>query len=478
MAGALVAPPACLQQEPNPAGDAGLRCCLYRRLHVHAPAVAAVSAPGGRKGRLGPGHKSTSLRGFDVICPCLDPRSGARVTRLSPVRDLAFRHNSAAQVLTPRRSSPLPPISRIEEKGQARRCQRLRKNLRAAYADIVPILAEQCRNLKQLIQEDDLEKYLDVYEISNPDMQEAALGYSESEFDDAETLKVLRILQYRLSILRRVYLCSLLAMEADGGKPDFARWSTVVDSMLNTARPVGEWSEKFNRVLAEEEQFVLPSPAKVAPTPARDKIRNSVRKLSGLSSGIRGLQAKMQVLREETNKSLEDTEDVTDLGHSLLAQYDSIGADLKSLVQAWEAGKNALALNIDRHERRISQASSGLRSPVPSLGGLTAVDEGSPSDALRALNGDLLSPHQSAPSSDQGSTSDDEVFEAIALPKTRATMSREERMQKIQDDRARQASLREQRDASTNMLRELESVINLRPHRVSAPPAGARVTSL
>ena len=89
----------------------------------------------------------------------------------------------------------MPPISRIEEKGQARRCQRLRKNLRAAYADIVPILAEQCRNLKQLIQEDDLEKYLDVYEISNPDMQEAALGYSESEFDDAETLKVLRILQ-------------------------------------------------------------------------------------------------------------------------------------------------------------------------------------------------------------------------------------------------------------------------------------------
>ncbi|KNG44609.1 proliferating cell nuclear antigen pcna [Stemphylium lycopersici] len=376
-----------------------------------------------------------------------------------------------------RLSSPLPPISRIEERGQARRCQRLRRSLRAAYADVIPVLSQQCHILKPLIQEDDLEKYLDVYEISNPDLQEAALGYSASEFDDAETLKALRTFQYRLSTLRRVYLCSLLAMEADGGKPDFPRWSTVVDSMLNTASPVGQWSEKFNRVLAEEEQFVLPSPAKVAPTPGREKIRNSVRKLSGLSSGIRGLQAKMQVLREETNKSLEDTEDVSELGHSLLAQYDSIGADLKSLVQAWEAGKNALALNIDRQERRISQASSGLRSPVPSLGGLTAVDEGSPSDALRALNGDLLSPQQSAPSSDQGSASDDEVFEAIAIPKTRATMSREERMQKIQDDRIRQASLREQRDSNTNMLRELESVINMRPHRLSAPPRG-RVTSL
>jgi hypothetical protein len=364
----------------------------------------------------------------------------------------------------------------MEEKGQSRRCQRLRRSLRAAFADMIPILAEQCGTLKQLILEDDLEKYLDVYEISNPDLQEAALGYSEAEFEDAETLKALRMLQYRLSTLRRVYLCSLLALEADGGKPDFARWSTVVDSMRSLARPAGQWSEKINAILAEEEQFVIPSPVHITPTPGKEKLRNSVRKLSGLSQGIRGLQAKMQVLREETNKSLEDTEDVHELGRHLMTQYESIGADIKSLVQAWEAGKTGLALNIDRQERRISQASSGLRSPVPSLGGLTAVDEGSPSDALRALNGDLLSPQQSAPSSDQGSNSDDEVFEAIAIPKTRATMTREERMHKIQEDRVRQASAREQRDASTNMLRELESVINLRPHRGTGP--GGRITSL
>lgn len=379
-----------------------------------------------------------------------------------------------------RLSSPLPPISRIEEKGQARRCQRLRRSLQAAFADIVPTLGEQCGLLRQLIQEEDLEKYLDVYEISNPDLQEAAQGYSASEFEDGESLKALRTLQYRLSTLRRVYLCSLLACEADGGTPDFTRWSTVADSILNLARLIGQWSETFNRTLAEEEQFaVAPSPNKAAPTPGREKIRNSVRKLSGLSQGIRGLQAKMQVLREETNKSLDDTEDVTELGHHLMTQYESIGADLKSLMQAWEAGKNALVLNIDRRERRISQASSGLRSPAPSLGGLTAVDEGSPADALRALNGDSLSPQQSAPPSDQGSNSDDEVFEAIAIPKTRVTMSREERMQKIQDDRARQASFREQRDANTSMLRELESVINLRPHRATHPGhPGGRVTSL
>jgi hypothetical protein len=221
---------------------------------------------------------------------------------------------------------------------------------------------------------------------------------------------------------------------------------------------------------------MLPSPQRAQPNPTRERLRNSVRKLSSLSQGIRGLQAKMQILREESNKTLEESEDVTELGTHLMSQYESIGADLRSLIQAWEAGKNALAVNINRHERRISQASSGLRSPVPSLGGLTAVEEGSPSDALRALNGELLSPDQSAPSSVEGSNSDDEVFEAIAIPKTRLNMSREERMHKIQEDRARQASAREQRDASKNMLKELESVINLRPQRMTMP--ASRVTSL
>lgn len=373
-----------------------------------------------------------------------------------------------------RLSSPLPPISRLEEKGQARRCHRLRRSLHTIYAEAIPILLDQCATLKPLILPDDLERYFDVYDVSSADLSEARQGYSDSEFEDAETLKALRILQYRSSTLRRVYLCSLLSLEADGGKPDFVRWGSTVDSILGLALATGEWSGRINRILSEEQNFVLPSPLKTQPTPDRERLRNSVRKLSSLSHGIRGLQAKMQILREESNKSLEESADVTELGSHLMAQYESIGSDLKSLVQSWETGKSALALNIDKHERRISQASSGLRSPVPSLGGLTAVDEGSPSDALRALNG--LSPRPSAPPSADGSNSDDEIFEAIAIPKTRMTMTREERMHKVQEDRARQAILREQRDASNNMLRELESVINLRPQRMSAP--GARVTSV
>jgi len=125
-------------------------------------------------------------------------------------------------------------------------------------------------------------------------------------------------------------------------------------------------------------------------------------------------------------------------------------------------------LGLDRREsRRISQASSsGLRSPVLSLGGLTAVDEalGSPSDALRALNGELpiLDHSSGSAASPSGSTSDEEIFEAIAMPRTRMSLTREQRMAKLQEESARMANFRERREQGLSMIRELESVMNSR----------------
>ena len=189
-----------------------------------------------------------------------------------------------------------------------------------------------------------------------------------------------------------------------------------------------------------------------------------------LSSGIRGLQAKMQILREETNRSIEQSEDLTDLGPSLMAQYESIGTDLKELMQAWEAGKAALQSSLTKQERRISR-SSGMWSPMSSIGGLTAVEEdGGPADALKALTGDSKSNRSSMATT----PSDDEVFEAVAMPRQRSTLTREERILKMQEERERQAALRANRDANTSMLRELESVISLRPKKNNT----ARITSI
>lgn len=256
------------------------------------------------------------------------------------------------------------------------------------------------------------------------------------------------------------------------------RWRRGSDAMSRLAEEITQATEKINQVLHDMETLAVPTtPAhKTSHTPTREKMRSQVRKISTLSTGIRSLQAKMQILREETNRSIERSDDLTDLGSDLMTQYESIGTDIKELMEAWELGKASLQSNITKQERRISLASSGLRSPVSSLGGLTAVEEdGTPADALRALNGDLLSDTSNRSSMAASSPSEEEIFEAVAVPRLRSSLTREERIAKLHEDRERQATARAARDANTSMLKELESVINLRPRRTTVDQ---RVTSI
>ena len=370
-----------------------------------------------------------------------------------------------------RLATPLPPASRIEDNATSRRCVRVRKSLYKAYTNVSAQCTSAVDVLRTLIDEDDLERYFEVYDINSADAQEALNPTTLDILEqDPESLKSLRVLSSRAGVLRRVTLSCLMALEADGGKSDFYRWRTATEAMSSVSTAVGTSAEKIQQCLSEMTEIA--TPASPSPSrPAKDRLRGQVRKISMLSSGIKTLQAKMQVLREETNRSIEQSADLVDLGPNLMAQYDSVGEDLKELMSAWEAGKCALQTNITKQERRISLASSvGFRSPVSSLGGLTAVDEdGGPAEALKALTGEATSNRSS-----MATASEDEVFEAIAMSRQRSVLTREERISKMHEERERQAIFRTQRDANTSMLRELESVINLRPKK----PGIARITSV
>jgi len=203
-------------------------------------------------------------------------------------------------------------------------------------------------------------------------------------------------------------------------------------------------------------------------TPGREKRRTQFRKLNSLSTGIRGLQAKLALLREESERTLNEAEDVSELGASLMTQYESIGEDLKMLQQTWEEGKAALASGIDRNEKRLSSIST-LLSPVTSLSGLTTVDEGGAVEAFKALTGE--SPPSSTFGSAPGEQEEAEVFEAVSVQqRPRSLLTREERIMKMKEDREKREAARESAEANRGMLRELEMVINLRPKRATMPP--------
>jgi hypothetical protein len=208
-------------------------------------------------------------------------------------------------------------------------------------------------------------------------------------------------------------------------------------------------------------------------TPGKERWRAQLRKINSLSAGIRGLQAKLQLLREESDMALNDSSDISELGPDLMVQYESIGVDLKELMSAWEEGKAALALGIDRNEKRLSSMST-LFSPTSSMSGLTTVDEGGADEALKALTGEI----PRASDLDQSDPETQEVFEAVALPRARSMLTREERIVKMREDREQKAQARQQMDATRGMLRELETVINLRPRNRTSLPLGGRIVSM
>ncbi|KAL2885411.1 proliferating cell nuclear antigen [Ceratocystis lukuohia] len=378
-----------------------------------------------------------------------------------------------------RLSTPLPPISRIEDKSQTRKCNRLRKALKTSFMAVMDEYIQTSVVVKGFCEQLDLEKYYDIYDVSDLDMSDALQGFSSIDLEDGESLRVLKILAARFQTIRKMFLCSLLALDVKSESDDLLRWTTVVEALRTLNETTRNTFDRLSNILSDDEFLPMPATPKIPSTPGRERWRSQLRKLNSLSTGIRGLQAKLALLREESDHSLNESSDISELGPHLMSQYDSIGNDLKELITTWEEGKAALAQCIDRNEKRLSSVSGlMLLSPTSSLSGPTAYDDSSTTsggrlDALRALTGESPAPLSSADL--------EQVFEAVAMPpsRPRSMFTREERIAKMKEERERRQSIRERTDANKGMLRELEMVINLRPrNRVSAPATSGPISPM
>lgn len=367
-------------------------------------------------------------------------------------------------------SAPLPPISRMEDKTQTRRCSRLRKAVKGSLAEMIKQYLKVSTAVKAFAEQIDLEKYHDVYDISDFDISDAMQGFTDKEFEDPDSLRTLKIAAARFHTIRKIFLCTMLAYEATGDNTDFLRWSTAVEGFRKLNEATEESLARIRYLLSEGETFPTIQETKFPLSPGREKRRSQFQKLNSLSTGIRGLQAKLALLREESERTLNEAEDVSELGFSLMSQYESIGQDLKMLQQAWEEGKAALASGIDRNEKRLSSLSTML-SPATSLSGLTTVEEGGAAEAFKALTGE--SPCSSSFGSAKGDFDEAEVFEGVSLPpRPRSMFTRDERIVRMKEERERRESAKQEVEASRGMLRELEMVINLRPKRATMPAPG------
>ncbi|PGH14221.1 proliferating cell nuclear antigen (pcna) [Helicocarpus griseus UAMH5409] len=358
-----------------------------------------------------------------------------------------------------RLSTPMPPITRLEEQTQTRRCLRLRRILSECLTEMLERYLDTKRHLRQFTDTVNLEKYYDIYDISPVELEETRTSLADNAMEDKTSLRSLRHLFSRVYSARKATFCCLLALPADGGEDDITNWGAAVEEMQRLATTNGVCVQRLAAILNEQDNNIVPPSPQTKVTPNKDRHRAQLRRLNSLSQGIRGLHAKMQLIREESDASLERATDDADFGTTLTTLYESIGADLRGILQEWEAGKSSLLATLENPERLSRSTNSMLKtpsSPTLSLGGVTAV-EGGPAEALRALTGE-----DSSNQSPDSNMDDDEVFEAVAMPRKRSSMTREERIARMKEERAKHAAAREKSDANTHMLRELETSFHSR----------------
>jgi hypothetical protein len=147
----------------------------------------------------------------------------------------------------------MPPISRLEDRAHTRKCVRLRRALKASYANVLDTYNQVSTVIKGFSEQTDLEKYLDIYEISDFDISDAGRGFNEDEFDDVESLRTLKIVACRFHTVRRLFLCILLALDATGESQDLLRWTTAVEALRKLNGCTKEAYNKLSNILSEEE---------------------------------------------------------------------------------------------------------------------------------------------------------------------------------------------------------------------------------
>lgn len=126
------------------------------------------------------------------------------------------------------------------------------------FSDTINAYCQASTVVKGFSEQLDLEKYCDIYDISDFDLSDAMQGFSEDEFDDLESLRTLKILAARFYTIRKIFLCSLLALEANGDDNDLMRWTTAVEALRSLRETTAAAFERLRGILVEEECTSVP----------------------------------------------------------------------------------------------------------------------------------------------------------------------------------------------------------------------------
>ncbi|KAI8143223.1 Mysoin-binding motif of peroxisomes-domain-containing protein [Fennellomyces sp. T-0311] len=371
-----------------------------------------------------------------------------------------------------RLSTPLSPISRIEQSTKSRRCNVLRNRLAGMLRRAFIVYEEGIIDLIDHVNKNNLSRLYEMYNVRSV----ASLSSIDKIEEDSSgvSLERLRALAQLMHAKRRECMMQFLALDImseghDSIRRDYEAGWKGVNTVL---RMLEDETKSFVNDIMDALQTELYKPLVDTPGPLNGptsvmdgRLRPFLHRLSSLDQQMRTLEAKFYLCNDDIRQltsgdNVENETSVEDLRDRLKREYMSIQQDFSQMVVEWEAGREALLGFLDPPELDPSPSSSAsshkegtnLPSPLPSPS-LEAQEK--PFDSEDNGLFDLPLPARAS------------VFEAVAdaverNAGNRSTKSRAERIAEMRAKREQEVRERSTRMDSQNMVHELKNVLGRR----------------
>ncbi|KAH6660135.1 Mysoin-binding motif of peroxisomes-domain-containing protein [Truncatella angustata] len=369
-----------------------------------------------------------------------------------------------------RLSLPLPPISRLEnnDNGQALKSLKLRQALNQCFQDVIQIYYQTAQVIRDFAHQEQLKSNDNGFKCDTEKINDYMVRYVNMSPDDAQKTGQLRETLQLSRETRKMFLVGLMSLESTGSKTELLDYTTALQGIIDCQSKTREAYNNLKSALLPDRATGSDRNSASPLSPRHMKWKHQIDKVGGMNMNIRTIQAKMYSLLEESKKTLDTADDVSELGHMFMSRYDNIGKDIEDLMESWEAGKASLAKNINKNERRVSSMSS-IMSPTidPSMEAVRE-ESGDADDGVSAawdkLTGGELPPagmaDDSSPTSPRPMVM--ETFEAIAAPRPRSTLTRTERIARAHEDRQAREAERAQAMQRGHVMGELRDVLKSR----------------
>ncbi|GAB5591486.1 hypothetical protein Unana1_06386 [Umbelopsis nana] len=362
-------------------------------------------------------------------------------------------------------TTPLPPISRIEQNSKHRRCQETRKKLYILLNRAIFKLNCSIANVTSLVDESTVLHLYDLYNahsgVDPTILMESQTPMMQVQDVDKLSLDFLKQICLAMHLRRREFLIQLLALRVvNTGKPAPDKiyrqeWEQIQQEIGHLAKEIENIALESIDILNDVLYSGPPQESgSVAKDPKQQGDANAfLKRLASLQQQLRTLQAKMFLCHEDAQRVGD--EESGESRSRITQQFMSMSQDFDMMMKEWQQGQEAL--------RKLLNPEPDTQIDVEAIAEDTVHKDTEP---IVTAHGEQEPVIGSEEQFDLPTPSRAQIFETVAelvnTEKARSKLSRAERIAKAKAQREKEVKDKDEKVDSQKMVHELKDVLGRR----------------